>query len=279
MTHYALNLPAVVSFSGGSTSGYLLRKVLDAFGGQPELLRICFQNTGLEHPKTLDFIHECETRWDCRIDWLEYDLSLENNHSTTKVDYKTASRNGEPFSLLIEKMGYLPNPVARFCTANLKVRTLDRFLKALPGFEEGWENAIGLRADEPHRVHRLKPDSPRDSPIFPLYRAEIGKREIETWWQEQPFRLELPLGGNIAGNCVGCFLKSAPRLDTLAREMPEHFKWWIEAEKIELKSKGAGGRFRNDRPGYATLVKSAKEQPLLFDPNAQDDSLPCFCSD
>ena len=60
---YLLDLPAVVSFSGGRTSGFMLRHILDAHGGQPEDLVVSFQNTGLEHPATYDFIKEVEDRW------------------------------------------------------------------------------------------------------------------------------------------------------------------------------------------------------------------------
>jgi hypothetical protein len=38
---YLLDLPAVVSFSGGRTSGFMLRHILDAHGGQPDDLKVC----------------------------------------------------------------------------------------------------------------------------------------------------------------------------------------------------------------------------------------------
>jgi len=277
---YDIELPGVISFSGGRTSGYLLRHILDAKGGQPDDLAICFQNTGLEHHETYEFIHRCEENWGINIVWLEYCLDENNNHDTKVVNYETASRKGEPFTALIHKKQYLPNPVARTCTANLKVRTEWRYLKELPGFQEGWTNCIGLRADEPHRVARLKPDSKLESPEFPLYHAGITREDVDAWWEKQPFNLNLPMGGNAAGNCVGCFLKSAPKLESLMRQMPEYFEWWREAEKIPLKPlKGAGGTFRADRPSYEQIHRLTQTQTLLFDPSADDDTIPCFCTD
>jgi len=275
---YDIDLPAVVSFSGGRTSGYLLRHVLDAKGGQPEGLRVCFQNTGLEHEKTLEFIHDVETNWGINVEWLEYDLDKDKEPLVKVVNYETASRKGEPFTKMIEKYGYLPNVVARICTANLKVRTLWRHLKAQPGFEDGWVNAMGLRADEPRRVLRLKADSKAEEPECPLYHAGVVLKEVDDWWEKQDFNLNLPGGGNMAGNCVGCFLKSAHKLEQLHRMMPEYFEWWRDAEKMELKATGTGGKFRKDRMSYAELEQAIERQPVLFEIDT-GDTIPCMCTD
>lgn len=48
MSHYKIELPALIAFSGGRTSGYMLRQVLDAFNGQPKELYVLFCNTGEE---------------------------------------------------------------------------------------------------------------------------------------------------------------------------------------------------------------------------------------
>ncbi|THF55938.1 adenine nucleotide alpha hydrolase family protein [Pseudothauera rhizosphaerae] len=51
--------PAVISFSGGRTSGMMLRKILDSHGGQlPNDVRVLFANTGKEAPETLDLPHK-----------------------------------------------------------------------------------------------------------------------------------------------------------------------------------------------------------------------------
>ena len=43
---------AVISFSGGRTSGYMLRRILDV-GLQPDV-HVLFTNTGKERPETLE---------------------------------------------------------------------------------------------------------------------------------------------------------------------------------------------------------------------------------
>ena len=45
--------PAVISFSGGRTSGYMLKHILDAHSGRfPYDVAVIFANTGLERPET-----------------------------------------------------------------------------------------------------------------------------------------------------------------------------------------------------------------------------------
>lgn len=280
MNPYLLDLPAVISFSGGRTSGYLLRHILDAFGGQPDDLVICFQNTGLEHEKTYEFIAQVEDAWEIDLVSLEYTLDEEGKESYRVVGRDAYCHDGEPFAELIRKRNYLPNPVARLCTANLKIKSLERYLKTLPAFDGDYTHAIGLRFDEPKRVLRTRGQKGRQEVVCPLYDAEVTSPDVLAWWKEQPFDLDLPLGGNLAGNCVGCFLKGRQQLEELMKVMPEHFEWWISAEKIPLSSKPEGGNFRNDRPSYATMKEILDSQGWLFDPaGPNDETIPCMCTD
>ena len=60
--------PTVISFSGGRTSGLMLRRVLDAHGGAlPPDVHVVFTNTGKERPETLAFVAECARQWGVAI--------------------------------------------------------------------------------------------------------------------------------------------------------------------------------------------------------------------
>lgn len=64
--------PAVICFSGGRTSAYMLRRILDAHKDQlPKDVFVTFQNTGVEREETLDFVNEVSQRW-TPVRWLEY---------------------------------------------------------------------------------------------------------------------------------------------------------------------------------------------------------------
>ena len=279
MNPYLLDLPAVVSFSGGRTSGFMLWNILQAFGGKlPDGVLVCFQNTGLEHEATYAFVERVSEEWGVPIHWLEYRVT-DGGHDYAQVTPATASRKGEPFDALIQKKGYLPNPRSRICTTNLKLRTLDRHLKTLPAFRDGYTNAVGLRWDEPHRVHRMKADNARETVVCPLYQARVAESDVLEFWARcalSGFDLHLPHGNNTFGNCVGCFLKSKPKTDLIAETEPHHLEWWARAEELRI-SDGPGGLFRNDREPYARILQRVREQGRFDWP--EEDSMPCVCHD
>lgn len=260
---YDDGLPFMVSFSGGRTSGYLLRIMLDNF--DRDRLIVCYANTGKEAEETLEFIHNVETRWDVPINWIEYEPEGEPGRRFRVVDFETASRNGEPFAKLIEKRSFCPNPVARFCTSDLKVKPIKGFIKSL-GLTE-WDNCIGIRADEPRRVLKLKSSSEKEpyESIAPLYELGVTLAEVENFWEVQPFKLELP---QYLGNCDMCFLKSRMKLRRIIREQPWRVDWWEEQEKK------VGGTFRNGLP-YSAIRLLATTQPELFDDESEID---CLCN-
>src|SRR3546814_563633 len=121
---YYITGPALISFSGGRTSAFMLFQILWAHGGVlPPDVYVVFSNTGKERDETLRFVHECEVRLGIRIWWVEWRKPA--GHPAADrfevVGFNSASRRGEPFRLLIRHKKYLPNAVTRFCTAELKI--------------------------------------------------------------------------------------------------------------------------------------------------------------
>jgi len=275
--------PAVISFSGGRTSGMMLRMILDAHGGTlPDDVRVLFANTGKEMPQTLDFVRDCSQHWGVPITWLEYMDHDEPQQRWREVTYDTASRHGEPFDALIARKQYLPNPVTRFCTAELKIRVMKLYAQQVLGFDE-WEVVIGFRADEPRRVAKLSlPHKEPFSRSAPLARLGITKREVGEFWRAQPFDLRLPNmnGTTMLGNCDLCFLKGGAQIFSLIRESPERALWWMRAEaSVKSKAVNDGGRFRSDRMSYAqmhALAAGGQAELFEFDDESLED---CGCTD
>lgn len=229
-----------IAFSGGRTSAYMLHQILEANGGLPDRVEVTFQNTGREMPQTLDFVQEVGDIWGVRIVWLEY---LPVAPGFERVNHNNASRNGEPFEMLIRKRKFLPNQQARFCTTELKVRTAKKYLRSL-GWER-WTNCVGIRADEPHRLNKPAPKD-RWTVWTPLADAGVSKHDVAAFWRKQRFDLRLPnVRGNCwLGNCDGCFLKSEAHIASLARDFPERHAWWEEMETLAQRlSSGTGGTF------------------------------------
>lgn len=270
---YKILEPTVISFSGGRTSAYMLWRILQSNGGLPDEAIVCFANTGKEEEATLQFVRDCETNWNTDIVWLEY---IEADPKYKIVDFDTASRNGEPFEALITKKNYLPNPVTRFCTAELNIRTIHRYIKSL-----GWQHNetmdwVGIRADEPRRAAKIARER------TPLVADGITAADVGKFWKEQSFDLGLPNfnGKTYHGNCDLCFLKGYPQTMSLIAEKPERAVWWAKQEaRIQSAGQftGDGARFRKDRPSYAQMMAFAKNQKDLF--TNEEESIACFCGD
>ena len=279
---FKISEPTSISFSGGRTSGYMLWRVLQSNGGTlPENTVVCFANTGKERDETLDFVQECSERWAVKITWLEYDGKDECGKKQFKiVDHSSASRNGEPFMRLIRDRQYLPNPVARFCTVELKIRVIHRYLKSI-GMSE-WNSFIGIRADEPLRVAKIGNNDygKFETKEAPLARAGIAVAEVGKFWSEQPFDLKLPNmnGVTMHGNCDLCFLKGGNQILSLIRENPARAIWWIEAEAEALSSAPSGAFFRKDRPSYKSAYEMAINTTEMFP--FHEESIECVgCTD
>ena len=274
---YKIDAPALISFSGGRTSGFMLKKIIDAYNGTlPKDLYVVFANTGKEMPQTLDFVRDCADKWDCKIHWLELEISDERPvYRTKEVNYETASRKGEPFEALIQRRKMLPNPVMRMCTQELKMNVMKRFMKE-KGHKE-WTNVVGLRYDEPRRVAKQNRQNDSNAnawdSVCPLYQDKITVKEILEFWQKNNFDLKLTSenGQTTAGNCDLCYLKGTKTLTKIIKEKPDLADWWIaQEEKIDAT-------FRKDG-SYINLVDLTKledKQIELFD----DDSRSCFCHD
>lgn len=278
MNPFLINEPTCISFSGGRTSAYMLWRVLEAHDmSLPDDAVVCFANTGKEDEATLRFVRDCETHWNVPIVWLEYQDAEESKDRFKIVTYESASRNGEPFEAVIRKKNYLPNPVTRFCTIEMKIRTIANYLFSIGMCETRSEGEymswVGIRADEPRRSAKI----PRDR--TPLVAAGVGKEEIGEFWKRQPFDLELPNFNGVTyhGNCDLCFLKGESQTRSLIAEKPERALWWAKMEALALASKPDGARFRKDRDSYQSMYNYALDQVPMFD--NPDESIACFCGD
>tara|TARA_R110000796_G_scaffold144294_1_gene261024 strand:+ start:157 stop:1476 length:1320 start_codon:yes stop_codon:yes gene_type:complete len=165
------------------------------------------------------------------------------------VDYKTASRSGEPFNALIEERKFAPNSMARFCTSDLKVLPAKEYM-IRSGYTE-WAAVVGFRADENRRVNNLK-DVDIWETLTPLHTAGVIEQDINLWWSENDFDLNVH---SSLSNCDGCFLKGEKSRAFLAKYYPDRAKWWADIEST-------GRHFRNPDKSmtWAKLISHATAQ-------------------
>lgn len=256
--------PAYISFSGGRTSGYMLKMLWDEHGGGfPANVIPIFANTGKERPETLEFVRAFTAVWGIPVRWVEYRSSPP---FFQEVTFASASRLGEPFAALIKKKQMPPNWQARFCTQFLKVEAMIR-LMASWGYPAGtYLEVIGLRHDEGRRLLKMyeRNDILKRQCIAPLDKAKVTLREVSDFWRGQPFDLNLEPG---EGNCDLCFLKGRGIRKELIRRRPEGWRWWSEQE---LSVKG----FFDKRDSYAQLAAEVSQQPNIF-PLEEEHDVEC----
>ena len=241
---FAIDGPAVISFSGGRTSAYMLRRVLDEGGLRPDV-HVIFADTHKERDETYAFVRACGVAWGVPIHVVE--------------------RSGG-FAQLITDRKFLPNPVTRFCTQELKIRPMRVWMLAR-GYEH-WTNVVGIRADEPRRVAKMRAAAEtrreRWDIALPLADAGVTIGEVDRFWRSQPFDLQLQPH---EGNCDLCFLKGYAKVKNIVRDRPDLANWWAEQEER------TGGTFRNDRPSYRAMLAQAD---LFHDTG---DLIECYCTD
>ena len=293
--------PCLINFSGGRSSGYMLRKILDAYGGKlPDHVHVSFCNTGKEREETYEFIHECEQRWDVDIHWLECVVNPKEicNRRTVfrqdvrEVNFETASRNGEPFEEYLLHVKRLPSLWRRICTEALKTMPASHFMRRRMKVKK-YHNVIGLRADEQSRLGKaakshsnkkahLKTSTHVLGTIYPMATADVTKADVDAFWAGNDFDLGIE---SWKGNCDLCFLKQNSNLMEVLRNEPERAQWWIDLEekvknikknrKVALRDR----RLQNfcDIP-MRQMLAEAEHSESIFKPE-DDAGIDCLCTD
>ena len=212
---------------------------------------------------------------------------LNGRHAYVVVNYASASRNKEPFTMMLEAReayrqmvkglpGVLPCAAQRICTGELKMNTMFRYVCDLWGINSSSEYnvALALRSDERHRIESaLQRDIEAGVPYFPLDDAGVRAADVISFWKQQPFSLGMRA---YEGNCRLCHMKKDHALDRLVRRAPNDADWWIDWEER------TGDFFRRKRQSYKALKWQAEHQSLLFDePEELETVITCesgYCS-
>lgn len=219
----------VINFSGGQSSALMTILLKPT-----ENDIVLFTDTGREHPKTYEFIRQFEINEKIKIHTAMYE------------------KNGLfGFDALIQQKKYLPNRVKRICTEELKINTAKRYLRSLGIMQ--FENYIGFRFDEERRVKNYQTKWKKVTPVFPLYNLRITKPDVNKFWNEKNYKLQIP---SILGNCTCCFLKGQNALIRIMQNYPELAQDWINDEHLTKE------RFNKAR--FSTYIKGVTYEDLML---------------
>jgi 3'-phosphoadenosine 5'-phosphosulfate sulfotransferase (PAPS reductase)/FAD synthetase len=265
---------AVAGISGGRTSAMMAHML------GPDVV-LCNMNTGKENEKTLEYLCRLEDdlgREIVRLEWRAPARGLPPRFATfERVSHATMSRKGEPFTdLLLCLKAYRAKeknapPVApwarqRICTSYLKIKTQRMFCHSL-GWGDDYTQYVGLRADEPSRVAKMRErneqrDTDERAPLFDL---GIVKKDVLSYWGSKPYDLEIP---EYLGNCTGCFLKDEADLATAMVDPATDPLWWIAIENDFAPMRRGG------RPSYAQVYAEAPDRLAIREALLRGEVLP-----
>jgi hypothetical protein len=216
------NKTIVVAFSGGESSAYALKLVLDKYKNTHKII-VSFCNTGEEDEETFIFNKKISEYFNVEVVWLEY----ESERGFNVVDFETAYRitdweeeneyPNHPFHKYVKDYG-LPQYPERTCTREMKERTISRYLSSIGVMPRMCVRVVGIRFDE---IAKRTPDPKQ---YYPLILKGVTKPFLNRFFEYiMPFRLEIP---SYLGNCGACISKSLRSLCTIARERPRKFKFF-----------------------------------------------------
>lgn len=183
-----------VSFSGGADSTALAIYLKD----QGEDIELVFADTGAELPETLWFVPQ----------------------AARTLGAKLTVVSGPTFFQQVAAFGYLlPSFKVRWCTRELKVKPLESL---------GHEFAVGVCADEDHRM----PDANR-----PLVDADIDKAEARRICEKAGL-LNPVYSWRTSCSCFCCPFQRKQDWKNLWREHPDLFALAENWEKLSMDNSG-----------------------------------------
>ena len=229
-----------------------------------------FCDTGKELPETYEYLDRIKAR-----------LGI-------KIEYLNAERNFDHFLTL--HGGHLPSPKIRWCTEEMKIKPLEKFV----GNDESI-SYIGIRADENREGYTSR--KPNIKAVYPFKDRGFVKSDILQILDDSGIGLPDYYRWRSRSGCFFCFFQRKYEWVKLSEEHPDLFAQALEYESSDGKTKGidytwAQGETlqeliaRKDEiidQHKKAMVKEQKSQPqrtlaevlesVLDD---EDDAMPCL---
>jgi|TARA_A100000171_G_C2110658_1_gene134851 hypothetical protein len=156
---------------------------------------------------------------------------------------------GKTFDQVLDGAGTLPDPLRRFCTAQMKIEPMFNWWKK--NINRPCEFRLGFRANEKKRANKTLDKTNSNGflemksivgkrgslnkwgmiewqkPVFPLISDNIFKDTIEEFWKNKPVRFAW------MNNCVGCFHKTPLLINKMWDKHKTKLEWFASKERIK----------------------------------------------
>lgn len=250
-------MKTVNSVSGGQTSAYLM-KHYPADYNLFALVRINAPDAAPKDPWIKQYVESkieeefIATAEDDVIVYTMADLEQFTGQEITWV-------SSPSFDEVMQKNGLLPSALRRFCTAEIKVKPIAKWV--VDNVKEPVEMRLGFRGGEERRVVRAMEAHDElgfrqeKLPIgkhkngntkwqtftyakntFPLFDDGIFKDTIVEYWKDKPVRFAE------RNNCVGCFHRNPILLNLMSKKFPEKYAWFEDHEEAGRTKKAKNGK-------------------------------------
>lgn len=209
----------LVSFSGGETSAYMCWLLKEKYQHYYDMIFV-FANVGEENEETLIFADKVDKMLNLNLVWVEPLVTKIRATKHTVVKFDNAERSGISgnFEKMVAKYG-IPNAQNSICTREMKERPITSYARSIGWKRLTYYTAIGIRADE---FDRISKNYLKNKFVYPLVTNQIGKEEVNRFWRDQKFRLQIK---GYQGNCKWCWKKSYRKLYTIMNEDVQKFEF------------------------------------------------------
>ena len=268
----------LVTVSGGRSSAMMARHIQTSEKYKDYEKVYVFCNTGMERPETIDFLKNIEKHWGINLIKIEGVYSNEMNIGVGYkiVNWDDLNMTGRPFTEMIAHkckgvFKGVPSIKSPYCSDMLKAQPCRKLERDLFGKDIPYVKAIGFRKEDmPKRISwaEIKEDTKRIFPLLTDFENPISQQNLNTWWDNEPFKLEID---GKYGNCELCWKKSTNNLIENIRKGTRFIDWHREMEK-EYDSTFFRGRLTID-----DLVKLAQE-PITATLDFEEDGGSCVCN-
>ena len=230
----------VLGLSGGRDSAALAVFMRQTY---PELnVRYFFTDTGKELPEVYEFLGRLE------------------GFLGKQIAYLNPDRN---FDFWLREYGnFLPSPRTRWCTRQLKLRPLERWIRADLDAGTRVVSYVAIRADEPERIGMHA--THRNLKVrFPLREHGLDRAAVLDLLESSGLGLPTYYRWRSRSGCTFCFYQQKIEWVRLKREHPEAFE---EAKRYEKTALQHGSPFTwSDRESLAELERPERVAEIEAD--------------
>ncbi len=209
----------ILSLSGGKDSTALAFFMKENMSEIFEKLELVFCDTECELPETYDYLNKIEVFLDKKIIRLRPEKNFEHIMTTS---------------------GYLPSPIRRWCTVELKTKPFQSYIKQK---KEGVVYLfIGIRADELFRAKYNKYNNSRIIEIYPFVDNGLIKNDIEEILRKSGINFPKYYEWSNRSGCYFCPFQTKKNWINLYKNHPDLF---FKAKSYEDK--------RNENPEFENI--------------------------